>query len=48
MYLTLPETEKRTLEEIEIYFSDKSRKLFDVEIKKRLIPIEEKMPANRQ
>lgn len=36
MYLVLPETENRTLEEIELYFSDKNRKVFDVVIKKKI------------
>lgn len=30
----LPETEHRTLEEIELYFSDKSRKVTDVRVRK--------------
>ena len=34
LYLVLPETENRTLEEIEQYFSDKSRKFGDRKIKK--------------
>ncbi|XP_055325703.1 facilitated trehalose transporter Tret1-like isoform X2 [Sitodiplosis mosellana] len=32
MYLTLPETEGRTLEDIESYFSDRKRKLNDINI----------------
>uniref|UniRef100_U5EU35 Putative transmembrane transport n=1 Tax=Corethrella appendiculata TaxID=1370023 RepID=U5EU35_9DIPT len=34
IYFYLPETEKRTLEEIEIYFSDNKRKLTDIKIKR--------------
>lgn len=34
MYVFLPETENRTLEEVELYFSDKSRKLTDRHVKK--------------
>lgn len=34
MYVFLPETENRTLEEVELYFSDKTRKLTDIHIKK--------------
>ena len=34
MYLTLPETEECTLEEIESHFSDNSRKLTDIRIRK--------------
>lgn len=33
IYLILPETEGRTLEEIEAYFSDKSRKFNDIQIR---------------
>ncbi|XP_031635122.1 facilitated trehalose transporter Tret1-like isoform X2 [Contarinia nasturtii] len=32
MYLTLPETEGRTLEDIEIYFSDRKRSIFHINI----------------
>ncbi len=34
IYFYLPETEKRTLEDIEIHFSDNNKKLTDVKIKK--------------
>lgn len=33
VYFFLPETEKRTLEDIEIYFSDNKRKLTDIHIR---------------
>lgn len=32
MYFTLPETEGRTLEDIESYFSDRKRKINDIYI----------------
>lgn len=32
MYLILPETEDRTLEEIELHFSDKTKKITDIKI----------------
>ena len=38
MYFFLPETEGRTLEEIETYFSDKNRKLTDRNIKFAIDP----------
>lgn len=34
MYYLLPETENRTLEDIELHFSDNSRKMTDIYIKK--------------
>lgn len=34
MYATLPETEGKTLEEIELHFSDNSKKITDRNIKK--------------
>lgn len=34
VYFFLPETEKRTLEDIEIYFSDNKRKLTDIHIER--------------
>ncbi|XP_062561783.1 facilitated trehalose transporter Tret1-like [Armigeres subalbatus] len=34
VYFFLPETEKRTLEDIELYFSDNSRKLTDIHIER--------------
>lgn len=34
MYLILPETEGRTLEDIEMYFSNKKRNFFDIHIEK--------------
>lgn len=36
IYFFMPETEKRTLEDIEIHFSDNNRKLTDVKIKKNV------------
>lgn len=33
--LIMPETEKRTLEEIEMHFSDNSKSLTDIQIKKK-------------
>lgn len=33
-YFVLPETEHRTLEKIELFFSDKSRKLTDIRVRK--------------
>lgn len=33
MFLVMPETEGRSLEEIELYFSDNKRKMFDRTIK---------------
>lgn len=37
MYFILPETEGRTLEDIELHFSDNSKKLTDRKIAKKLI-----------
>lgn len=34
MYFLLPETENRTLEDIELHFSDNNRKLTDIRIRK--------------
>jgi hypothetical protein len=34
IYFYLPETEKRTLEDIELHFSDNSKKLKDIKIPK--------------
>lgn len=34
VYFFLPETEKRTLEDIELYFSDNNRKLTDIHIER--------------
>lgn len=34
-WLLLPETENRTLEEIELHFSDNNRSIFDIQIKKK-------------
>lgn len=34
VYLTLPETERRTLEEIELHFSDNNRKITDIYIQR--------------
>lgn len=34
IYLVLPETEERSLEEIEAHFSDKTKGLFDINIRK--------------
>lgn len=36
IYLYVPETERRTLEDIEIHFSDNSKKLSDIKIKKNV------------
>lgn len=36
MYKFLPETERRTLEEIELHFSDNSKKLSDIKIRKNV------------
>lgn len=36
IYMFLPETERRTLEEIELHFSDNSKKLSDINIKKNV------------
>lgn len=33
MYLTLPETEMRTLEDIELHFSDNSKSITDINIR---------------
>jgi hypothetical protein len=35
IFFFLPETERRTLEDIEIHFSDNKRKLTDIKIKKQ-------------
>lgn len=34
IYMFVPETERRTLEEIELHFSDNNKKLSDIKIKK--------------
>lgn len=36
IYKYLPETERRTLEEIEIHFSDNEKKLSDIKIRKNV------------
>lgn len=36
MYKFLPETERRTLEEIELHFSDNDKKLSDIKIRKNV------------
>lgn len=36
IYKYLPETERRTLEEIELHFSDNSKKLSDIKIRKNV------------
>lgn len=36
IYIFLPETERRTLEEIELHFSDNEKKLSDIKIRKNL------------
>lgn len=36
IYLFLPETERRTLEEIELHFSDNNKKLSDIKIRKNV------------
>lgn len=37
MYLLLPETEERTLEDIEMHFSDNKRKITDRQIEKNVV-----------
>lgn len=34
MYFVMPETENRTLEEVEVHFSDNKRKITDIRIRK--------------
>lgn len=36
IYFFLPETERRTLEEIELHFSDNDKKLSDIKIRKNV------------
>lgn len=36
IYMFLPETERRTLEEIELHFSDNKKKLSDIKIRKNV------------
>lgn len=36
MYLVLPETEGKTMEEIEVHFADNNRKIDDINIRKIL------------
>lgn len=57
MYFLLPETENRTLEDIEIHFSDNNRKLTDIRIRKvndlnknktMELPIDEKPPQSHE
>lgn len=36
IYMFLPETERRTLEEIELHFSDNDKKLSDIKIRKNV------------
>lgn len=36
IYMFLPETERRTLEEIELHFSDNTKKLSDIKIRKNV------------
>lgn len=42
IYFFLPETERRTLEEIELHFSDNDKKLSDIKIRKNVNMVEEK------
>lgn len=42
IYMYLPETERRTLEEIELHFSDNDKKLSDIKIRKNVNMAEEK------
>lgn len=42
IYMFLPETERRTLEEIELHFSDNNKKLSDIKIRKNVNMAEEK------
>lgn len=42
----LPETERRTLEEIELHFSDNSKKLSDIKIRKNVDMSLEKQAKN--
>lgn len=37
MYLIFPETEKRSLEDIEIHFSDPTKKWTDIHIRKHVM-----------
>lgn len=36
IYMFLPETERRTLEEIELHFSDNEKKMSDIKIRKNV------------
>lgn len=40
MYLILPETEGCTLEDIELHFSDNTRRITDIEIKRNQIDVD--------
>lgn len=46
IYIFLPETERRTLEEIELHFSDNSKKLSDIKIRKNVDMSAEKSARN--
>lgn len=42
IFFFVPETERRTLEEIELHFSDNNKKLTDIKIRKNVDMVEEK------
>lgn len=42
IFFFVPETERRTLEEIELHFSDNNKKLTDIKIRKNVDMAEEK------
>lgn len=46
IYMYLPETERRTLEEIELHFSDNNKKLSDIKIRKNVDMAKEKSARN--